>query len=72
MRVAVRHEDTRVVLHVQDGGREEGDETEVEQALAAAARNPAPSSTFEGRSCGSLSVPAGAGLNSHDRGSESP
>ena len=38
VRVAVRHEDTRVVLHVQDGGREEGDETEVEQALAAAAR----------------------------------
>ena len=37
VRVAVRSEGTRVVLHVQDGGREEGEETEVEQALAAAA-----------------------------------
>src|SRR4029453_3665748 len=38
VRVTVRDEGARVVLHVQDGGREEGDETEVEQALAAAAR----------------------------------
>jgi signal transduction histidine kinase len=38
VRVTVRDEGTRMVLHVQDGGREEGDETEVEQALAAAAR----------------------------------
>ena len=37
VRVTVRDEGTRAVLHVQDGGREEGDETEVEQALAAAA-----------------------------------
>ena len=35
---AVRHEDTRAVLHVQGRRAEEGDETEVEQALAAAAR----------------------------------
>ena len=35
VRVSVRNEGTRVVLHVQDGGREEGEETEVEQALAA-------------------------------------
>jgi len=38
VRVLVRHEGSRVVLHVQDGGREEGEDTEVEQALAAAAR----------------------------------
>jgi signal transduction histidine kinase len=38
VRVTVRDEGTRAVLHVQDGGREEGEETEVEQALAAAAR----------------------------------
>jgi signal transduction histidine kinase len=37
VRVSVRDEGARVVLHVQDGGREEGEETEVEQALAAAA-----------------------------------
>jgi signal transduction histidine kinase len=37
VRASVRDEGTAVVLHVQDGGREEGDETEVEQALAAAA-----------------------------------
>jgi len=37
-RVLVRNEGSRVVLHVQDGGREEGEDTEVEQALAAAAR----------------------------------
>ncbi|HZJ54890.1 MAG TPA: histidine kinase [Myxococcaceae bacterium] len=38
VRVSVRDEGGRVVLYVQDGGREEGEETEVEQALAAAAR----------------------------------
>jgi len=38
MRVWVGDEGARVVLHVQDGGREEEVETEVEQALAAAAR----------------------------------
>ncbi len=38
VRVSVRDEGTRVVLHVQDGGREEGEETEVEQAVAAVAR----------------------------------
>ena len=38
LRVSVRDEGTRVVLHLQDGGREEGEETEVEQALAAGAR----------------------------------
>jgi signal transduction histidine kinase len=38
VRVSVRDEGTRVVLHVQDGGREEAEETEVEQALAAGAR----------------------------------
>ena len=37
VRIAVRNEGARVVLHVQDGGREEGEDTEVEQALAAAA-----------------------------------
>jgi len=37
VRVSVRNEAVRVVLHVQDGGREEGEDTEVEQALAAAA-----------------------------------
>jgi signal transduction histidine kinase len=38
VRVWVGDEGARVVLHVQDGGREEEGETEVEQALAAAAR----------------------------------
>ena len=37
VRVSVRTEGAREVLHVQDGGREEGEDTEVEQALAAAA-----------------------------------
>ena len=37
VRVSVRNEGARVVLHVQDGGREDGEDTEVEQALAAAA-----------------------------------
>jgi signal transduction histidine kinase len=37
VRVMVRDEGGRAVLHVQDGGREEGEETEVEQALRAAA-----------------------------------
>lgn len=37
VRISVRNEGARVVLHVQDGGREEGEDTEVEQALAAAA-----------------------------------
>jgi signal transduction histidine kinase len=37
VRVMVRDEGARTVLHVQDGGREEGEETEVEQALRAAA-----------------------------------
>ena len=37
VRVSVRNEGARVVLHVQDGGREESEDTEVEQALAAAA-----------------------------------
>jgi signal transduction histidine kinase len=37
VRVMVRDEGGRTVLHVQDGGREEGEETEVEQALRAAA-----------------------------------
>ncbi|HET9155985.1 MAG TPA: histidine kinase dimerization/phospho-acceptor domain-containing protein [Myxococcaceae bacterium] len=37
VRVSVRNEGASVVLHVQDGGREEGEDTEVEQALAAAA-----------------------------------
>lgn len=38
VRASVRDEGTRVVLHVQDAGREDGDETEIEQALAAAAK----------------------------------
>ena len=38
MKVSVRSEGARTVLHVQDGGREEGEDTEVEQALGAAAR----------------------------------
>lgn len=38
VRVSVRDEGARVVLHVQDGGREDGEEGEVEQALGAAAR----------------------------------
>ena len=38
VKVSVRNEGARQVLHVQDGGREEGDDTEVEQALGAAAR----------------------------------
>jgi LytS/YehU family sensor histidine kinase len=37
VRVSVRNEGARMVLHVQDGGREESEDTEVEQALAAAA-----------------------------------
>jgi signal transduction histidine kinase len=37
VRVMVRDEGGRTVLNVQDGGREEGEETEVEQALRAAA-----------------------------------
>lgn len=37
VRVMVRDEGGRTVLHVQDGGREEGEETELEQALRAAA-----------------------------------
>jgi signal transduction histidine kinase len=37
VRASVRNEGARVVLHVQDGGRDEGEDTEVEQALAAAA-----------------------------------
>jgi signal transduction histidine kinase len=37
VRVSVRNEGARVVLLVQDGGREEGEDTEVEHALAAAA-----------------------------------
>ena len=37
VRVSVRDEGGRIVLHVQDGGREEGEDTEIEQALAAAA-----------------------------------
>ena len=37
VRLSVRNEGARVVLHVQDGGRDEGEETEVEQALAAGA-----------------------------------
>ena len=58
-----------MVLHVQDGGREEGDETEVEQALAAAARESGAELHVRGSQLRlSLSVPTGAGLNSHDRG----
>jgi signal transduction histidine kinase len=38
LRVSVRDEGARVVLHVQDGGREEGEDTEVEEALGATAR----------------------------------
>jgi signal transduction histidine kinase len=38
VKVSVRNEGARVVLLVQDGGREEGEDTEVEQALGAAAR----------------------------------
>jgi len=38
VKVSVRSESARMVLHVQDGGREEGEDTEVEQALGAAAR----------------------------------
>jgi len=38
VKVSVRSESARTVLHVQDGGREEGEDTEVEQALGAAAR----------------------------------
>jgi signal transduction histidine kinase len=38
VRVSVRDEGARIVLHVQDGGREEGEDSEVEQALAEAAR----------------------------------
>ncbi|HUM09512.1 MAG TPA: histidine kinase dimerization/phospho-acceptor domain-containing protein [Myxococcaceae bacterium] len=38
VRASVRNEGTRVVLQVEDAGGEDGDETEVEQALAAAAR----------------------------------
>jgi signal transduction histidine kinase len=37
VRVSVRREGARVVLHVQDGGREEGEDTEVEQAITEAA-----------------------------------
>jgi len=37
VRVSVRNQAARVVLHVQDGGREGVEDTEVEQALAAAA-----------------------------------
>jgi len=37
LRVWVRDEGTRIVLHVQDGGREESEDTELEQALAATA-----------------------------------
>jgi hypothetical protein len=73
VRVAVRHEGTRVVLHVQDGGREEGDETEVEQALAAAARESGAELHVRGSQLRlSFRAGQGAGLNSHDRGSESP
>jgi hypothetical protein len=38
VRVLVRDEGARIGLHVQDGGREEGEDSEVEQALAAAAQ----------------------------------
>jgi len=38
VRISVREEAGRTVLHVQDGGREEGEDSEVEQALSAAAR----------------------------------
>jgi K+-sensing histidine kinase KdpD len=38
VRVAVRDEGDRRVLHVQDGGREEDDHTELEEALLHAAR----------------------------------
>ena len=38
VRLSVRDEGKRVVLHVQDGGREEVEDGEVEQALAAGAR----------------------------------
>lgn len=38
VRVSVREEGARAVLTVQDGGREEGQQTDVEQALDAAAR----------------------------------
>jgi signal transduction histidine kinase len=38
LRVSVRDEGARIVLHVQDGGREEGGDSEVEEALAEAAR----------------------------------
>ncbi|HET9300117.1 MAG TPA: hypothetical protein VFO11_09230, partial [Candidatus Polarisedimenticolaceae bacterium] len=38
IRVSVRDEGARSVLNVQDGGREECEETDVEHALAAAAR----------------------------------
>jgi signal transduction histidine kinase len=37
VRVSVRDEGGRTVLHVQDGGRDEGEDTEVDQALRAAA-----------------------------------
>jgi len=37
VRVTVRDEGGRAVLHVQDGGRDEGEDTEVDQALRAAA-----------------------------------
>ena len=37
VRISVRPEGQRVVLHVQDGGRDEAEESEVEQAIAAAA-----------------------------------
>ena len=37
VRVSVRNEGARVVLHVQDGGREEGEDTEVDEALVAGA-----------------------------------
>jgi hypothetical protein len=37
VRVSVRDEGGRAVLHVQDGGRDEGEDTEVDQALRAAA-----------------------------------
>lgn len=37
VRISVRDEAGRTVLHVQDSGREEGEDSEVEQALAAAA-----------------------------------
>jgi hypothetical protein len=37
VRVSVRDEGSRLVLHVQDGGQDGGEDTELEQALVAAA-----------------------------------